>query len=93
MCVGVAPDSYSGLMCQAMIRARDKIVILLDGIISKESSKTVPDPRPIFLTPPARVRLLHRTYIIYHRLLGPFWSLSRGGFRFLRLWVLVLSCL
>lgn len=62
MC-GVAPSSYSGSVSQVVIRARGKLVTLLDGIISEESSKTHPDPHPIFLTSPARVRLLHRTSI------------------------------
>ena len=40
-------------MSQVVIRARDKLVTLLDGIIFEKSSKTVPDPQPILLTAPA----------------------------------------
>jgi hypothetical protein len=50
---GVAPSSYSGSQSQVVIRARALLVTLLDGIISEESSKTHPDPHPIFLTAPA----------------------------------------
>jgi hypothetical protein len=62
-CAGVAPHSYSGSESQSMIRARGNEVTLLYGIISEESPKTHADPCPIFLTSPARVRLLHRTSI------------------------------
>jgi hypothetical protein len=51
-CYGVAPYSYSGSVSHMMIRARAKLVTLLDGIIPEESSKSRPDPRPIFPTAP-----------------------------------------
>ncbi len=50
---GVAPYSYSGSQSQVVIRAKDKLVTLLDGIISVESPKRINDPHPIFLTAPA----------------------------------------
>ncbi len=48
-CYGVAPHSYSGSESHFVIRARDKLVTLLDGITSEESPKCVADPHPIFL--------------------------------------------
>jgi hypothetical protein len=50
---GVAPHSYSGLRSHVVIRARGRLVTLLVGIISEESSKRDHDPHPFFLTTPA----------------------------------------
>lgn len=66
---GVAPYSYSGLMSDVVIRGRAGVVTLLVAISSKESSKAVGAPHPIFLTTPEAVSLLHRASSFYHSLL------------------------
>jgi hypothetical protein len=60
-----------------MIRARDKLVTLLDGIISEERPNRIPDPHPILLT-----LLLEREFTtprlsFYHGLLGSVVSTTR----------------
>lgn len=67
---GVAPHSCSGLKYQIVIRARDRLVTLLVGIISAESSKRDDDPHPIFLTAPASNESTTPKLFFYHSLLG-----------------------
>jgi len=71
MICGVAPYSYSGSSSQVVIRARDKLVTLLDGIISKESPNRIHDPHPIFPTAPASSEFTTPSLIFLSRPVRP----------------------